>query len=53
MLLDDYQVKSLAKSFVGMVDKLTEFYSDPENKKKYQEWHLQKYGCLPKEVEVQ
>lgn len=25
-----------------------EFYSHPENVKKYQEWHLKTYGCLPK-----
>jgi hypothetical protein len=24
------------------------FYSHPENVKKYQEWHLKTYGCLPK-----
>ena len=23
------------------------FYSDPENVKKYEEWHLKQYGCLP------
>lgn len=23
------------------------FYSDPENVKKYEAWHLQEYGCLP------
>jgi hypothetical protein len=23
------------------------FYSNPENVKKYQEWHLKTYGCLP------
>lgn len=52
MQLENNQVTQLAKIFVNMVDKLAEFYSDPENKKKYQEWHLQKYGCLPKEVGV-
>lgn len=23
------------------------FYSDPENVKRYEAWHLQEYGCLP------
>ncbi|MCI9668978.1 MAG: hypothetical protein HFG19_04795 [Oscillospiraceae bacterium] len=23
------------------------FYSNPENVKKFEEWHLKTYGCLP------
>lgn len=23
------------------------FYSDPKNVKKFEEWHLKEYGCLP------
>lgn len=23
------------------------FYSKPENVKKFEEWHLKRYGCLP------
>lgn len=49
MQLEDNQVTQLAKIFVNMVDKLDEFYSDPENKKKFLDWHLRKYGHLPNE----
>jgi hypothetical protein len=24
------------------------FFQDPENMKKYETWHLEQYGCLPK-----
>ena len=50
MQLDNAQINELAKPFVTMVDTLVEFYNDPENKRKYREWYLQKYGCEPKEV---
>lgn len=53
MPLDEKLVTELAKPFAKMVKSLEGFYSDPENKKKYQEWHLQKYGCLPGEREVE
>ena len=49
MLLDEKQIMELAKPFVGMVDSLVEFYNDPQNQKKYQEWYVKKYGCLPEE----
>lgn len=52
MVLNDTLVTDLAKPFAKMVDKLGEFYSDPENKKKYQEWYLKKYGRMPDEVKV-
>lgn len=52
MTLDDKQVTELAGAFKHMVNSLGEFFSDPQNKKKYNEWHLKKYGFLPKEMEA-
>lgn len=47
MLLDEKQATELAKPIAKMADALEEFFKDPQNKKKYREWHLKKYGCLP------
>jgi hypothetical protein len=41
------QITELARPFVGMVGALREFYSDPQNEKKYREWYLKKYGHEP------
>jgi hypothetical protein len=38
--VDDY----VAARVVRMAEK---FYADPENVRKYAEWHLKEYGCLP------
>ncbi len=33
-----------------LINKLAEkFYLNPENVKKFEEWHLQTYGCLPEQ----
>lgn len=45
--LNTTQVTELAKTFVGMVDTLTEFFANPQVKKDYEEWHMKKYGCMP------
>lgn len=50
MRLDNAQVTELARPFAMMADSIKEFYKDSENKKKYREWYLKKYGCEPKEV---
>lgn len=50
MQLEKAQITELAKSFTTMIGTLTEFYNNSENRKKYKEWHIQKYGCEPKEV---
>lgn len=50
-MLTERQIDELASPFVSMVDSLVEFFNDPHNKQEYREWHLQKYGCLPEEVE--
>ena len=50
MLLNNEQVIELAQPFAKMLDSMREFYNDPENKQKYREWYLKKYGCEPKEV---
>ena len=47
VVLNTTQVTELAKSFVGMVDTLREFFEDPQVKKDYEEWHIKKYGCMP------
>ena len=49
MLLEEKQITELAKPFAKMVGTLEAFFADPENDRKYQEWHLKKYGCLPGE----
>ncbi len=33
------------------VDFAIEYFEDEENKKEYEQWHLQQYGCLPDEYE--
>lgn len=38
--IDNHTATKLAR----MAEK---FYSNPENMRKYTEWHLQEYGCLP------
>lgn len=50
MQLETAQVTELAKHFVGMADTIKEFYNNSENKRKYREWYLQKYGSEPNEV---
>jgi hypothetical protein len=41
-IVDDYTAH--------LINKLAEkFYSIPENVKKFEEWHLQTYGCLPEQ----
>ena len=52
MALEDKQVTELAKGCVSMVNSIREFFNDPQNRKKYNEWHLRKYGFLPEETEV-
>lgn len=50
MQLENTQIIELAKPFAKMVESINEFYNDPENKRKYKEWYLKKYGCEPKGV---
>lgn len=50
MLLSQSQVVDLASPLGGMRKMVEEFFKDPKNQKKYQEWYLKKYGCKPKEV---
>ena len=50
MQLENAQITELAKPLVALADTIMEFYNDSENKRKYREWHLQKFGCEPKEV---
>lgn len=49
MQLENAQITELAKPFVAMLDSIGEFYKDPQNIKRYREWHLKKYGRLPGE----
>ena len=42
--LTPQQIESLARPFVHMADAITEYYKDPENERKFQEWYLKKYG---------
>lgn len=50
MQLENAQITELAKPFATMAKSIQEFYNDSENKRKYTEWYLNKYGCEPKEV---
>jgi|GEM_PF-5145807 len=43
IIIDDHT----ASKFLKMAEK---FFSDPENQRKYTEWHKQTYGCLPNET---
>ena len=45
--LTDSQVTDLAKPFTGMLDSISKFYENPNNKKGFREWHLKKFGCEP------
>ena len=50
MQLETAQATELARYLVTIADSIKEYYKDSENKKKYREWYLKKYGCEPKEV---
>lgn len=43
------QVTDLAKPFTNMLDSIAKFYETPEVKKGFEEWHIKKFGCKPKE----
>lgn len=51
MLLSEWQVENLARFFVTKLDEIVKYYEDPENMKKYREWHLKKYGTYPDDEE--
>lgn len=38
------QMNSLSKVVLSAV---TRFYENPENQRRFEEWHLSKYGVLP------
>lgn len=40
IVVDDHTAKLINR----MAEK---FYAEPENVKKFEEWHLKTYGCLP------
>lgn len=42
--LSSSQVYDLARSIVGMMEKIMAYYQDPENERAFQEWYLRKYG---------
>ena len=52
MTLDDKQVTELARGCASMVNSIREFFNDSRNREKYNEWHLKKYGFMPKEMEA-
>ena len=39
--LSKSQIKNLA---IPLVDKVTEFYKDPENEQRFRQWYEQTYG---------
>jgi hypothetical protein len=43
----NYVWKDLAKS---LIPTSIEYYKDPENQRKYEEWHFKKYGCYPEKT---
>lgn len=47
MLLSEWQVENLARFFVTKWDEIVKYYEDPENVKKYREWHFKRYGAYP------
>lgn len=48
MQVTEKQIDELAKN---IADSIRLFFDDPDNKIAYREWHLKRYGCLPKEQE--
>ena len=44
------QVNDCARHIAKNVKTITAFFEDPDNMKRYREWHVRKYGCEPKEV---
>lgn len=41
-------IKTLGHDMAVQVLRMAKnFYSDPENTRKFAEWHKKKYGCLP------
>lgn len=45
------QIKNLAIPLVGLMNKVQEFYNDPENEKRFREWYEATYGKpVPKGV---
>jgi hypothetical protein len=37
------------KEIQNSVNTALKFYSNPDNVKKFREWHLKTYGCLPEQ----
>ena len=44
------QVIDCARHLAQNVNTISAFFKDPENMKRYREWHIRKYGCEPQEV---
>ena len=42
--LSNAQVEDLARPLAKTI---TEFYENPDNQRKFIEWHIKKYGCEP------
>lgn len=51
--LSQEQVNNLARPIVGMVEKIADFFKNPQNEQAYRDWYYKKYGQYPKdEVKV-
>lgn len=50
MLLSDTQINELAQPFANMLNSLQNFYDNPQNKEKYKEWYVKKYGREPEDM---
>ena len=44
------QVNDCARHLAKNVETIANFFKDPENMKRYREWHIRKYGYEPQEV---
>lgn len=47
-MMNQSQANDLAHHFVEILSSLTEYFQDPDNKRAYQKWYQEKYGCEPK-----
>lgn len=50
--LSEQQVEALARPLATYLAKnIFDYYKNPENERKFQEWHFKKYGCYAPPLE--
>ncbi len=46
-IITEWQAENLAMYFVGMYDRIIDYYKDPKNVEGYRKWHYERYGFYP------